>query len=47
MRSNNVGNPARPYRFSGGKYVPPTKGFKSGVSHTDMGHPPPPVVACT
>ena len=40
-------NPGWPHRFSGGKYVPPKNGFRSGVSHTDIGQPPPPVVACT
>lgn len=40
-------NPGRPPTWSsGGKYVAPTKGFKSGVSHTLIGQPPPPVMAC-
>ena len=29
-----------PVAVSGGKYVPPKNGFRSGVSHTDIGHPP-------
>ena len=31
----------------GGKYVPPTMGLRSGCSHTLIGQPPLPVVACT
>src|SRR4051794_1670237 len=38
-------NPGRPYREPGGKYVPPKNGLRSGVSQTDMGQPPLPVVA--
>lgn len=44
---STVGKPALPYRSSGGKYVPPKKGAPSGVSHTLIGQPPLPVVACT
>ena len=40
-------NPGRPHRDVGGKYVPPKNGFSSGVSHTLIGQPPAPVVACT
>jgi hypothetical protein len=40
-------NPGRPRPGSGGKYVPPKNGRRSGVIHTDMGQPPAPVVACT
>src|ERR1700681_3574505 len=39
--------PGWPPRFSGGKYVPPKKGSRPGVSQTDIGQPPLPVVACT
>src|SRR5580765_2380872 len=39
--------PGCPQRFSGGKYVPPKNGLSSGVSQTDMGQPPEPVVDCT
>ena len=40
-------NPGRPPTWSsGGKYVAPTNGFKSGVSQTLIGQPPPPVIAC-
>ena len=42
-----VANPGRPALSSGGKYVAPIKGFRSGVNHTLIGHPPPPVVALT
>jgi hypothetical protein len=37
----------RPHCDRGGKYVPPKNGRRSGVSHTLIGHPPAPVVACT
>jgi hypothetical protein len=42
-----LGKPGMPLRSSGGKYVPPTNGFRSGVSQTLIGQPPWPVVACT
>ncbi len=40
-------DPGRPYRASGGKYVPQKNGLRSGVSHTLIGQPPEAVVACT
>ncbi len=41
------GKPAMPWRSSGGKYVPPKKGLRSGVRNTLIGHPPEPVMAWT
>jgi len=39
-------NPGWPeYRSSGGKYVPPTIGLRSGVNHTLIGQPPRALVA--
>ena len=36
-----------PCRSSGGKYVPPKNGARSGVRKTVIGQPPEPVIACT
>ena len=41
------GNPGMPCRSSGGKYVPPKNGRRSGVRNTLIGQPPEPVIACT
>src|SRR5205814_844005 len=38
---------ARPYLVSGGQYVPPKNGLRSGVRKTFSGQPPDPVIACT
>lgn len=38
--------PGLPYLSSGGKYVPPVTGFRSGVRNTLIGQPPPPDIAC-
>src|SRR5437762_6756627 len=40
-------HPGCPHRAKGGKYVPPKKGFRSGVTKTFKGQPPDPVIACT
>ena len=37
----------RPWRSSGGKYVPPKNGVPSGSRNTVIGQPPLPVSACT
>ena len=35
------------WKLSVGKYVPPKKGFRSGVRKTVIGQPPRPVIAST
>lgn len=37
--------PGLPQLSSGGKYVPPATGFRSGVKKTLIGHPPLPELA--
>ena len=46
-RSSTWRNEGRPWRGSGGKYVPPKNGSPAGVRKTVIGQPPPPVSATT
>ena len=39
--------PGIPMRDTGGQYVPPKNGLKSGVRNIDIGQPPRPVIICT